>query len=205
MGQYYRQLIGDKNGKVIAVYNCCSLLPNGKKDFDGFKLMEHSWIENWFVNGICKRIYNNPLRIVWVGDYANEVGDFDLDIPSNPIIPDYYNAWGDEVFPSLIEVDDEFSIVGKFLLNHDTHEYIEITDNGYLYYSQPTDKSPIPWVIHPLPLLTAIGNGRGSGDFHEGNYGYENVGIWAWHLLEIADGAPMEYEELSTLGFVEER
>lgn len=205
MGQYYRQLVGNKDGKILAVYNCCSLLPNGKKDFDGFKLMEHSWIENWFVNGVCKRIYNNPLRIVWVGDYANEVGDFDLDIPSNPIIPDYYNAWGDEVFPSLIEVDDEFSVVGKFLLNHDTREYIEITDNGYLHYSQPTDKSPLSWIIHPLPLLTAIGNGRGSGDFHEGNYGYENVGIWAWHLLEIADGAPMEYEELSTLGFVEER
>lgn len=205
MGQYYRQLVGNKDGEILAVYNCCSLLPDGTKDFNGLKLMEHSWMGNWFVNGICKQMYNNPLRIVWVGDYANEVGDFDFDIPSNPIIPNYYNAWGDKVLPSLIEVDGEFSIIGKFLLNHDTREYIEITDNGYLYYSRPTDKSPLSWVIHPLPLLTAVGNDRGGGDFHEGNYGYENVGIWAWHLLEIADGVPMEYEELSTLGFVEER
>ena len=205
MGQYYRQLIGDKNGKVIAVHYCRSLLPNGQTDYDGVKLMEHSWLENWFVNGICKRMYNNPLRVLWVGDYANEVGDFDFNIPSQPEIPDYYAAWGEWVLPSLVEADGEFSIVGKFLLNHDTREYIEISNDGYLYYSQPTEKSPLPWVIHPLPLLTAIGNDRGFGDFHEGNYGYENVGIWAWHLLEIADGAPMEYEEMSTLGFVEER
>lgn len=204
MGQYYRQLIGNKNGEVIAVHNCIALLPDGTKDNNGVKLMEHSWLENWFVNGICKKMYNNSLRVMWVGDYANEVGDFDFDISSNPIIPDYYAAWGEWVLPSLVEVDGEFSIVGKFLLNHDTREYIEISNDGYLYYSQPTEKSPLPWVIHPLPLLTAVGNDRGCGDFHEGNYGYENVGIWAWNLLEIADGAPMEYEELSTLGFVEE-
>ena len=52
MGQYYRQLIGNKDGEILAVYNCRSLLPNGEKDFNGVKLMEHSWIENWFVNGI---------------------------------------------------------------------------------------------------------------------------------------------------------
>lgn len=205
MGQYYRQLIGNKSGEIIAVYNCASILENGSVDRDGFKLMEHSWLENSFVNGICRQMYNNPLRIAWVGDYANEVGDFDLEIPSKPILPDYYSAWGDWVRPSFIKINEEFSIVGKFLLNHDTGEYIEITDDGYLYYSQPTVKSPLSWIIHPLPLLTAIGNDRGMGDFHEGNYGYENVGIWAWHLLEIADGVPMEYEELSTLGFVEER
>lgn len=204
MGQYYRQLIGNKNGEVIALHAGMVLLPNGKKDNHGVKLMEHSWLGNWFVNGICKKMYNNPLRVMWVGDYANEVGDFDFNISSNPIIPDYDAAWGRWVLPSLVEVDGEFSIVGKFLLNHDTCEYIEISDNGYLYYSQPTEKSPLPWVIHPLPLLTAVGNDRGCGDFHKGNYGYENVGIWAWNLLEISDSAPMEYEEMSMLGFVEE-
>ena len=34
----------------------------------------------------------------------------------------------------------------------------------------------------PLPLLTAVGNGRGGGDFQDGD-GIEFVGTWAWHLL----------------------
>lgn len=203
MGQYYRQLIGNEAGQVLSVHDCISVLPDGDFDRNGIKLMEHSWIGNLFVESVSKLLYNAPKRVVWVGDYANEVGDFDFNIPSKPIIPDYYAAWGDWVVPSIVEADENFTIVGKFLLNHDTHEYIEITNEGYLFYSQPAEKSALPWYIHPLPLLTAVGNDRGGGDFHKG-YGYENVGIWAWHLLEVSDGAPMEYEEMSTLGFVEE-
>ena len=77
MGQYYRQLVGNKDGEILAVYNCCSLLPNGKKDFDGFKLMEHSWIDNWFVNGICKQMIGllQPLLLMgWgLGDSGEAV------------------------------------------------------------------------------------------------------------------------------------
>lgn len=204
MGQYYRQLIGNKDGKVIAVHDCGGVLPNGKADRNGWKLMEHSWLGNDFVNGICKKMYNNPLRIAWVGDYANEVGDFDFDIPSKPSIPDYYDAWGDLVIPIVVYEDPNFSIVDKFLLNHDKREYIEISEDAYLWNSMPQESSPLPWTIHPLPLLTAIGNDRGGGDFHEGNIGYDYVGAWAWDLLEVADGAPMEYEE-SLIGFVERR
>lgn len=204
MGQYYRQIIGNKVGKILSVHNCTGILPNGDRDYNGVKLMEHSWLDNYFVNAICKKMYNNPLRIAWVGDYANEVGDFDFDIPSKPSIPDYYDAWGEFVRPIPVALDPEFSIVGKFLLNHDKREYIDISDDAYLWNSMPEETSPLPWVIHPLPLLTAVGNDRGLGDFHEGNIGYEYVGTWCWDLLELSDGAPMEYEE-SHIGFVERR
>lgn len=200
MGQYYRQLIGNNVGKILSVHNCVGVFPSGEKDYNGSKLMEHSWLENDFVNSICKKMYNNPLRIAWVGDYANEVGDFDFDIPSKPNIPNYYDAWSEFVFPIPVVIDSEFSIDGKFLLNHDKREYIGISDDAYLRNSMPQGSSP--WIIHPLPLLTAVGNDRGGGDFHEGGIGYEYVGTWCWDLLELSDSTPMEYEE-SLIGFNE--
>ncbi|MBR1807062.1 MAG: hypothetical protein IJ774_11860, partial [Selenomonadaceae bacterium] len=60
------------------------------------------------------------------------------------------------------------------------------------------------WAIHPLPLLTAVGNDRGMGDFHEGGVGYEHVGTWAWHLISISAKAPKRFEELK-LAFKERR
>ena len=48
------------------------------------------------------------------------------------------------------------------------------------YKAESVDKEG--WTIHPLPLLTAVGNGRGGGDFQDG-IGIEWLGLWAWHLL----------------------
>ena len=33
------------------------------------------------------------------------------------------------------------------------------------------------------------------GDFHEGNTGYENVGIWAWHLISFVDKPPKNFSK----------
>ena len=46
-----------------------------------------------------------------------------------------------------------------------------------------------------MPLLTAVGNDRGSGDFHEGNIGFEFVGLWAWNLISISDSAPKSFKK----------
>ena len=78
----------------------------------------------------------------------------------------------------------------KVLLNYDTHQFVDLDD----YKRLSVDKQG--WCIHPLPLLTAVGNDRGSGDFHEGNVGYENVGTWAWHLLSIEDNRPKNFRKL---------
>ena len=59
------------------------------------------------------------------------------------------------------------------------------------------------WTIHLLPLLTAVGNDRSGGDFHEGNTGYENVGIWAWHLLDFLDSSPKDFSK-ADIAFVEQ-
>lgn len=54
------------------------------------------------------------------------------------------------------------------------------------------------YCVNPLPLLTACGNGRGGGDFHNSpnTVGYENVGIWAFDILELSKQRPDGYAEV---------
>ena len=84
----------------------------------------------------------------------------------------------------------DFTLDHKFLLNHDTKEFVDLDD----YKEKSVDNDG--WTIHPLPLLTAVGNDRGSGDFHEGNIGYEFVGLWAWNLISISDTPPKSYKKI---------
>jgi hypothetical protein len=48
--------------------------------------------------------------------------------------------------------------------------------------------------LHPLPILTCEGNGRGGGDYF-GNYAY--VGAWARDLISLEAIAPEGYTELA--------
>ena len=107
-------------------------------------------------------------------------------------MPSYKEVWGETVKLYGSE-STNFTLDNKFLLNHDTEEYIDLDE----YKEKSRDKSG--WTIHPLPLLTAVGNDRGCGDFHEGNIGYEFVGIWAWHLLSIADKVPRGYKKIDVV------
>ena len=90
----------------------------------------------------------------------------------------------------------DFTLDGKFLFNHDNKQFVDLND----YKANSIDKHG--WTIHPLPLLTAVGNDRGGGDFHEGNNGFENVGIWAWHLISIADKPPEDFSKIK-IRFIE--
>ena len=51
------------------------------------------------------------------------------------------------------------------------------------------------WCIHPLPLLTAIGNGLGGGGYREDDAW--QVGMWANDVISIEENIPGEYEEES--------
>ena len=64
--------------------------------------------------------------------------------------------------------------------------------------SKYAENSKGTWgILHPLTLLTAVGNGMGGGDFNGKTREMEdNVGIWAWNLLEIKDTKPLGYNEV---------
>jgi len=184
MGQYYMPIIGNVFGTDCKVFD---------RSVDGnytfAKLLEHSWWQNPFVNAVSELFYEEPHRIAWIGDYAEEYDDFYFKGSTAFYMPCYGEVWGETVKP-LGVVSTDFTLDGKFLINHDTRKFIDL--NEYKHLS--VDKHG--WIIHPLPLLTAVGNDRGSGDFHEGNVGYEHVGIWAWHLLSIVDNRPKHFSKL---------
>ena len=185
MGQYYKPILGDQYGLNCKVFD---------RSVDGeymlAKLLEHSWWLNSFVNAFSELLHNEPGRVCWVGDYADEPDDFDFQNCSAFYVPCYKEVWGETISTNTISASN-FTLDGKFLLNHDTKQYIDLNE----YKKLSEDKHG--WVIHPLPLLTAVGNDRGGGDFHEGNTGYENVGIWAWQLLSFADEPPKDFFKIS--------
>ena len=183
MGQYYRPILGNVFGTGCKVFDRSV---DGERTFA--KLMEHSWWFAPFVNSFSARLYNEVGRVAWVGDYADESDDFHFPHCSAFYVPSYSEVWSDSV-QTLGSTSTDFTLDGKFLLNHDTAQYVNLDE--YKAASQDAEG----WCIHPLPLLTAVGNDRGSGDFHEGNVGYEYVGIWAWHLLSIVDTCPKYFSK----------
>ena len=62
---------------------------------------------------------------------------------------------------------------GRYIVNHTKKEYV---DKDIV----PEDKEG--WKVHPLPLLTCEGNGRGGGDYRLWN---EFIGYWSRDKISI--------------------
>jgi hypothetical protein len=169
MGQYYRPTFLGKKNKPISFVRCY--------DFgSGAKLMEHSWMANDFVGFVIKEYIKVNLANDGEKEYYNEkyIDENGLNIYdltelavqiTDPSITDPYNQKIDLALPKKF----------KYLINHTKKEFV--------------DKSKVPsnsegWTIHPLPLLTCEGNGRGGGDFR----GEEKdlVGRWSRDEIEVS-------------------
>lgn len=167
MGQYYHPTFLKKNWK----------LANNpvKKAFyswdygNGAKLMEHSYVGNNFVSAMCHLLatsdYGTPF--VWCGDYADEVqtnkGTFDI----------YGCGCVDEAIARSSDADKQDIPAYKYIVNLTKKEYCEVPEHrsGQL-------------VVHPLPLLTSSGNGRGGGDYRLED---ERVGRWAFDRIGVTN------------------
>ena len=167
MGQYYTPvLIDEENGDEKRYLS---------HDYgNGSKLMEHSYIGNGFVETICSEILEHPMRVAWVGDYADSVIDENKykDIPN---IKRFLEIEEDEsdVYAKPNEVEGNVSSLMYYILNHTKKEYICMYD--YVFNENKTN-------IHPLPLLTSIGNGEGGGDYHGASE--ELCGYWCGDVIE---------------------
>lgn len=182
MGQYYEVYTKDTKG-AIKIFS-----PTG-----GLKIMEHSWWKNDFVNAIATMLNWDPHRVAWIGDYAEPDDCMGTEECIKMEAMEMVNSIFDMEEASL-EVNKEgqlseenkvlqLTMDNKFLINHTKKEFINLTK----YYKQCVDSDG--WCIHPLPLLTAVGNGRGGGDYYSEN-GAKDVGRWAFDLLEIDDLPP---------------
>lgn len=181
MGQYYNVVIKNKN--TIVTYN---RKVDGEYTLE--KLMEHSWWYNPFVCSLTKLLYENltPCRVAWVGDYAYSADD--LNIPDGIDVAKLHEiAWGENSKTQEIH-KDELYLDGKYLVNHTKKIYLNCDD--YRRRSMARDG----WVIHPLPLLTSIGNGLGLGDYYGTDM--DAVGSWGWDSISVEDDIPTGYKEL---------
>lgn len=157
------------------------------------KLMEHSYVDNQFVDAITEElIKNGSARIAWVGDYAKLPDEYKK-----------YNPW--KRSGRMIKYTTpaaEHVLSGKYIVNLTKKQYINFDE----YYEANhwketwTDREGVKhdsiWCIHPLPILTACGNGLGGGDYRGSCMGI--VGEWAFDEIKIVDRKPSsKYHQIS--------
>lgn len=206
MGQYYHPTIIDSRGHVHYLYS--------HEYGNGLKLMEHSYLGNDFVNAVLTQILFRPNRVAWMGDYA--LDDWNGNEPYQQAIhkAKFQKAWdrvyGDDekcdkrkIHPEpLSGFDEPRKFVGWYLANHTKKTYVDL---GKFFEANKWHESWKDWrtgetgegdmCVHPLPLLTACGNGRGGGDYYAEYPDYDKVGIWAFDLIEFTNELPAGYEE----------
>lgn len=212
MGQYYKAYVVDAEGmeRKFCPQNAVYMTKMGYKsesdiidrswdrddpnswynNFSGLKLMEHSWLKNDFVNGVLETIWDNPCRVAWVGDYADEPRDFHGHYTRDI----YEGVWGEEGLKDL--PFDEVPQIHKtgFLVNRTKGEYVDLDKYAEVSGFRPKWGNGSVWTIHPLPLLTVIGNGRGGGDYHGTDMGM--VGAWAMDEIMFTEERPNELREV---------
>lgn len=168
MGQYYFPII-IKNNK----FNLDTARYGYSHDYDnGLKLTEHSWVGNHFVNAVLNSLEEGD-RLLWFGDYA-EFEDLTKNSDSIFSKEDF-----DEIsfcFSNIRSIDkvEDPSKYNRFVVNKTKKEYIDLTE-----YAAWAPKDEFDWVMHPVPLLTAIGNGKGGGDYWSSHPDFDSVGTWA--------------------------
>ena len=169
MGQYYKAACLNDFVNKIKGWVC------SHEYGSGLKLMEHSWMKNEFVNAVENLLcsggdwYMKP--IVWAGDYADNESGGEENI---------YSFCLDKKKKKPKSVEPmEF----RFILNHTTKQFVD-------KYIVPVNDG---WQIHPLPLLTCEGNGRGGGDYRGES---DIVGSWARNKISVDNYVPEGFTEL---------
>ena len=192
MGQYYKPVIlGEKteeNHETVKAWMYSHEYDNG------LKLMEHSYQGNNFVSTFEKQLSRkgdyHKSRVVWSGDYADNEPDLKIIYEGKEYDANLYSLCNceNEIKPKVSKTDTY-----PYILNHTKKLFV--------------DKNKVPEIkdwegakIHPLPLLTCEGNGRGGGDFRGDEKGI--VGSWARDVISVEKTNPlvttdtMDYKEI---------
>lgn len=193
MGQYYRATILKKDYKKEKqpVEAWMSSFDYGD---NGTKLMEHSYRGNLYVTAFESLIDDKEGKyagypVVWAGDYADyEKGHEE----------DKYNIHflADGITPLMVGNKHK---IHRYIVNTDKMEYVDmkkLPPTETSEYKTKTGKTRnVSWYIHPLPLLTCEGNGRGGGDY-EGT-SMSLIGSWARDRVVASNELPSPlYKEI---------
>jgi hypothetical protein len=192
MGQYYKPVSIDSkqylNGHRIGDTLGC--------ESQGLKLMEHSWIKNPMVKAALFLLSEgqawNKTKIVWCGDYAYARDGLKVPDDEGSTVMQDANYYGYAGFAFKENpVSETIKGINGYILNHDSKEYVRLQDT-------PGNKDGCR--IHPLPLLTCDGNGRGLGDFH-GDDPNGLIGKWAYNTISYQTRKPLKAEGFTKLIF----
>ena len=180
MGQYYVGIILDN--KVEGEREKIRLFVSPS----WCKLMDHSWIFDPSVQSfeklLTRRGEHYKSRVVWAGDYADEE-------------PGLVRVDGEEIHQNLYDMcDEKLNLKPKAVKTMKQYPYIVNHTK-----KQFVDKNKCVSKIHPLPLLTCEGNGRGTGDFRGES---PLIGAWARDVISVEKTNPkgiidtFDYEEI---------
>lgn len=176
MGQYYMPVI-QEGKKLYRVYS---------HDFgSGLKLTEHSYIGNDFVNVVCNYIVDNAVKLWWCGDYAEE-SDFENEKEFERI---YKHAWNynddKEADTTIPEKNTDFDWSKQwYFVNLTKKEFVKMPVINNEEYDL---------TYNCVSLLTAVGNGRGGGDYWRGDM-QSVVGYWAGNVVYLTLKKPDDKE-----------
>ena len=71
MGQYYN-ILTNKNNEYKVYDRSIKKAENEEPEYMLAKIMEHSWLYNETMTSFSNTIFENPTKVAWVGDYADE-------------------------------------------------------------------------------------------------------------------------------------
>jgi len=156
---------------------------------EGLKLMEHSYLGNDFVGVVMTLLKKGgrwyKKRLVWCGDYYDEDDGEDDGEDGRG----YYDRCEDDkkVYLKPMPSVEQLNYV---IVNHTKKEYVDLRK----FCVDVTAGLGEDLITHPLPLLTALGNGGGGGDYEGTNM--DKVGYWARDTISAETEAPERYKEL---------
>lgn len=182
MGQYYNILVGDLPASEKTTYKVYDRSVDTQ--YTMAKLTEFSWFGNPFCDALANELLENPKVIIWCGDYAEN-----SDLEKIPYCKYKHitidKIWDRANYETIAKKDFDWS--NKYILNLSKFEFINV--NKYWNNSViMIDKEP--WVLNPIAILTAVGNGRGGGDYFGSDM--EHVGRWAGDVIVISERNPAE-------------
>lgn len=189
MGQYYAVITKDGTG-CQTVYD----MQVRGAEYNGLKLMEHSYWKNPFCVALAEKLVNNPMKVCWCGDYAEEEECKALGF-------EYADVYGGDIKETTINKSEFKMEYVKYLVNKTKGEYVDLKK----YYEKSVftvnyRDDTFDMCIFPISLLTALGNDRGGGDYHEGaGTDFEKVGRWAFDEIYLTNDRPEGYEELDVI------
>lgn len=137
------------------------------------RLLEHTYRGCPPVEFIYKKLFQNPMRVAWVGEYADAFKWEDGRETPNP--SELHKLTWEEETEYVDDIPSQAYNKG-FLLNHDTHEYIDLNGIEHDYAI--------------VPLITACGDSNYTGE------NYKMVGLWCMNTLSIEKEVPKGYNKI---------